>query len=159
MKNSELRKTIGQRIAAALALRGRKQLDLAKYLGMNEKTANAISYYCKGTRTPNTDQLTKIAKYLDVSADYILGLKVAPTNNTTLQAVCEYTGLTQEAVEELHRMRTDNLKLISDFILLCKTHNNTHAKWFGTVCSACGESTSWNYDCEYCPHCGAKMDE
>lgn len=33
-----------------------------------------------------------------------------------------------------------------------------HGKWFGTVCSACGESTSNYYDCEYCPHCGAKMD-
>lgn len=30
--------------------------------------------------------------------------------------------------------------------------------WFGTVCTACGESTSFYYDCNYCPYCGAKMD-
>ena len=31
-------------------------------------------------------------------------------------------------------------------------------RWFGTVCSACGESTSFYYDCEFCPHCGAEME-
>lgn len=34
-----------------------------------------------------------------------------------------------------------------------------HGVWFGTVCSCCGASTSFSYDCEYCPHCGAKMVE
>lgn len=33
-----------------------------------------------------------------------------------------------------------------------------HGEWCGTVCSACGESTSFYYDCDYCPRCGAKMD-
>ena len=33
-----------------------------------------------------------------------------------------------------------------------------HGEWCGTVCSACGESTSFYYDCYYCPNCGAKMD-
>lgn len=34
-----------------------------------------------------------------------------------------------------------------------------HGKWMGTVCTACGESTSFYYDCDYCPKCGARMDE
>lgn len=34
-----------------------------------------------------------------------------------------------------------------------------HGKWMGTVCTACGESTSNYYDCDYCPHCGARMDK
>ena len=34
-----------------------------------------------------------------------------------------------------------------------------HGVWFGTVCSCCGASTSFSYDCEYCPHCGEKMVE
>ena len=33
-----------------------------------------------------------------------------------------------------------------------------HGVWFGTVCSCCGASTSFSYDCEYCPNCGALMD-
>ena len=34
-----------------------------------------------------------------------------------------------------------------------------HGNWMGTVCSACGKSTSFYYDCDYCPNCGAKMEE
>lgn len=33
-----------------------------------------------------------------------------------------------------------------------------HGEWRGTVCSCCGESTSFYYDCNYCPCCGAIMD-
>ena len=33
-----------------------------------------------------------------------------------------------------------------------------HGKWMGTVCTACGESVSFYYDCDYCPRCGVKMD-
>lgn len=33
-----------------------------------------------------------------------------------------------------------------------------HGEWFGTVCTACGESTSYYFNCDYCPNCGAKMD-
>ena len=33
-----------------------------------------------------------------------------------------------------------------------------HGEWFGTVCSACGESFSCYFDCNYCPNCGAIMD-
>lgn len=33
-----------------------------------------------------------------------------------------------------------------------------HGEWFGTVCTACGESTSDYFNCDYCPRCGAIMD-
>lgn len=33
-----------------------------------------------------------------------------------------------------------------------------HGEWCGTVCSVCGESTSFYYDCRYCPQYGARMD-
>ena len=29
--------------------------------------------------------------------------------------------------------------------------------WMGSVCSECGNSTSFYYDCDYCPNCGADM--
>lgn len=31
-------------------------------------------------------------------------------------------------------------------------------EWHGTVCSACGESTPFYFDCKYCPNCGCKME-
>ncbi len=63
------------------------------------------------------------------------------------------------------------IKAIDDEIYLDKLYKNIeeipavdvapvrHGKWFGTVCTACGESTSFYYDCDYCPQCGAKMDK
>lgn len=39
-----------------------------------------------------------------------------------------------------------------------KNSYRRHGEWLGTVCSCCGESTSFYYDCTYCPHCGAEMD-
>lgn len=33
-----------------------------------------------------------------------------------------------------------------------------YGRWMGTVCSACGSSVSFYFDCDYCPVCGARMD-
>lgn len=67
--------------------------------------------------------------------------------------------------ELLHAIdkRNGRLPLWLDEILMqdCKVADVApvvHGQWFGTVCTACGESTSFYYDCNYCPHCGAKMD-
>lgn len=86
---------IGKRIETALALSGKKQKDLAEYLGI---LPNTISYFCKGTRTPNTEQIIKIAKFLDVSADYLLGLSDAMTIDADIQTACKVTGLSQKAI-------------------------------------------------------------
>lgn len=34
-----------------------------------------------------------------------------------------------------------------------------HGEWQGTVCSMCGASVSNYYDCDFCPKCGAKMQD
>lgn len=65
------KKLIGSRINSALALRGMKQKELARILGV---TDNTVSYYVSGARTPNAEQIIAIANALDVSADYLLGL-------------------------------------------------------------------------------------
>lgn len=86
---------IGRRIETALALSGKKQKDLAEYLGI---LPNTISYFCKGTRTPNTEQIIKIALFLDVSADYLLGLSEAMTIDADIQTACKITGLSEKAI-------------------------------------------------------------
>ena len=96
MASNSSQKKIGFRINAALANQNKKQLDLAEHLHVQ---ANTISYFCSGKRTPNTLQIIEIAKFLHVSADYLLGLSDAPTTDADLRAVCDYTGLSQEMVE------------------------------------------------------------
>ena len=50
--------------------KGVYQADLAKYLGLKQQT---ISAYENGTNEPDLKTLNKIAKYFDVSIDYLIG--------------------------------------------------------------------------------------
>lgn len=75
------------------------QKELADYLGLSRQ---AVSAYCDGSSSPDWRTLTKIRNYFGVSADYLLGLSDNATVEPEVQAVCKYTGLTQEAVETLH---------------------------------------------------------
>lgn len=89
---------IGKRINSALAEKDIKQKELAKKIGVND---NVISYWCSGSRTPNTQQIIQICNVLGVSADYLFGLSDVATNDKDLQYICDYTGLEEEAVKVL----------------------------------------------------------
>lgn len=99
--NNNYNKIIGQRINAALALNSIKQKELAKELGIKD---NVVSYWCSGKRTPNTEQIIEIADFLNVSADYLLGLSNAATSDKDLQFVCDYTGLNKKSVEQIRKL-------------------------------------------------------
>jgi len=90
---------IGQRINTALAARDIKQKELAKQIGVKD---NVVSYWCSGTRIPNTTQIVQIAKVLNVSTDYLFGLSDVATNDKDIKDVCEYTGLNEDSVKTLH---------------------------------------------------------
>lgn len=45
--------------------------------------------------------VVKIARYYNVSTDYLLGLQREPTNDANIIAITEYTGLTKKAVEKI----------------------------------------------------------
>ena len=92
MDINERKKLIGKRLNAALAMRNVKQKDLARHLGIQD---NAVSYFCKGDRTPNTAQLAEICDYLEISADYLLGLSKVSTPDLDVHAVAKATGLSE----------------------------------------------------------------
>lgn len=113
---------IGQRINEALAFRNVKQKELAKELGVKD---NVVSYWCSGSRVPNVQQIMQISNILNVSADYLTGLSEAKTNNIELKAICDYTGLSEDVIENLHAMlveedeENENIidsKFINDFL-------------------------------------------
>ncbi len=98
------KKLIGQRINAALARANKKQKELAQELNVPD---NTISYFTSGKRTPNTEQLVKIAEYLDVSADYLLGMVSEPASNMEVKVICEITGLSEQVINELAKYKKD----------------------------------------------------
>ena len=64
------KRMVGQRINTLLSTHNKKQAELAKYLDIKP---NTISFYCSGERTPNTEQIVKIADFFSVTTDYLLG--------------------------------------------------------------------------------------
>lgn len=65
------RKIIGRRINELLAINDVKQKELAAHLSVSD---NIVSYFVKGARVPNTEQIIKIAKFFNVPTDYLLDI-------------------------------------------------------------------------------------
>lgn len=75
------------------------QDDVAKAIGVSRQ---ALGKWANGETVPDILDLKKLAIYFDVSADYLLGLTDNKTLDITVKAICEYTGLSEDAIEELH---------------------------------------------------------
>lgn len=89
----------GKRLFEIRESRGESQQELADSIGI---TRQSLSRYELGERTANIDLLKKIAKHYNVSTDYLLGLTENTTTDIELQAVCDYTGLSEDAIKELN---------------------------------------------------------
>lgn len=75
------------------------QAELADKLGVKREI---VAFWESGSRVPNVFQIAKIAEVCGVPADYLLDMTPNKTTDTTIQAICDYTGLSEEAVEVLH---------------------------------------------------------
>lgn len=72
------------------------QMELSEKIGISQGVISAIKN--KKVKAPGADTIFRIANFFNVSADYLLGLSKIPTQDAELKAVCEYTGLSQEAI-------------------------------------------------------------
>ena len=89
------------RLRELMESRGTRQEDLTDVLGV--KSRQSVTGYTDGGTVPTSDKLIALAKYFNVSVDYLIGLTDVAKPDTDLQAVCDYTGLSEEAVEGLHK--------------------------------------------------------
>lgn len=64
-------KIMNERLRQLRKEKGVEQKVVAKAIGV---TVNAYAHYEQGIREPSYDILVKIAKYFDVSTDYLLGV-------------------------------------------------------------------------------------
>lgn len=74
------------RLKAVRVKSGHTQESLAEQL---ETDKRAISRWESGTFTPNTETLIRLAKVLDVSADYLLGLSDDPMPHMRIDNMTE----------------------------------------------------------------------
>ncbi len=73
--------------------------QLADILGVSRAS---LEYYEKGKRTPDIEVLYKLSEHFNVTADYLIGRTDKCGKSTDENAVCEYTGLSEQAVKELN---------------------------------------------------------
>ncbi len=99
----DLYKKIGLRIAGLIEAHGETQAVLANALGYDDH--QTVTYWVNGKRKPNLGQLLAIAQRYNVSMDYLTTFSDAKTDVTPegkeLQFVCDYTGLSVDAVNSL----------------------------------------------------------
>ena len=90
---------IGNRITTVREQHNESQETLAAALGVKRQM---VGYWETGERSVKAEVLYQIADRYNVSADYLLGLSEAMTMEPELKAVCDYVGLSEAAVAELH---------------------------------------------------------
>lgn len=99
-------KITGERISELRKKKGLKQSELAQRLSVSRQI---ISYYETGARMPNTEDIVLLAEFFNTTTDYLLGVSDVSSTNIDLKAVCDYTGLSEEAVKILHGAYEDSV--------------------------------------------------
>ena len=82
--------------------KGVSQETVARDLGVSKST---IGLYETGDTLPDVKTLSDLAKYYGVSADYLAGLSNVRSSNTTLKALCEYTGFSESSLKMIEFFR------------------------------------------------------
>lgn len=85
-----------------LQLCAQEDKALAQWGAIFHTTRQTISNWQTGESVPDIIKLADIAQYFGVSTDYLLGLSDTKSPDAGAKAAVEYTGLSEEAVEQLH---------------------------------------------------------
>lgn len=94
-----------KRLAEVLKEKRLSQKDLAELSGV---TTSSLSPWLKGTTEPKIYGVAQIAKALNISIDYLLGLSDVKTPDIKMQAISRGTGLSDKAIKKLKRLKRDN---------------------------------------------------
>lgn len=90
------------------------QDDVAKAIGVSRQ---ALGKWANGETVPDILDLKKLAKYFNVSADYLLGLNDIQTTNPDLIKACKYTGLDETSINTIAKITNDYpIEIIEFFI-------------------------------------------
>lgn len=96
--------------------------QIAREVGLD---ASTITKYYNGDRHLSVSAIRKFANYFNVSSDYLLGLSNAPTNDKDLQAICDYTGLSEKAILNLRQYNIVDISIVENFALSKEDVPNT----------------------------------
>lgn len=96
-------------------LRGKKSLqEVAHDLEISRAT---LGYYENGDRKPDTEILIRIAKYYNVSSDYLLGLTDVVTQDINDRLISKKTGLIEDSLQFLYKNNSIDEKIAINVLL------------------------------------------
>lgn len=111
-KNDRYNDIFPTRLRGMLKERNATHAALAAVLGVSNQ---AVSLYCNGGTQPKIEDIAKIARFLDVSTDYLFGLSDIRTTNPATKSLCESLGLSEMSVEYLKN--DPEVKNVVDFLI------------------------------------------
>jgi len=89
-------------------LRLEKKISQSKLADDLNISRVSMSYYETGSRCPDVNLLIKFADYFGVSLDYLAGRSDIKSIDTDIQAICEYTGLSEKSVGSLREVKLED---------------------------------------------------
>ncbi|MGM9603001.1 MAG: helix-turn-helix domain-containing protein [Faecousia sp.] len=101
---ARMEEPFAQRLTSLIAEHNNAK-DLQNELGISPQ---AISQYKNGDTRPSLENICKIADFYHVSVDYLLGRTDAKSTDYNIQAVHEYTGLSELAIQKLKELNEYN---------------------------------------------------
>lgn len=72
--------------------------DIAQAIGV---TRQGVGKWVNGESVPDVLTVAKLAKFLGVSVDYLAGNSNIKSADVNIQAICEYTGLSEKCVKSI----------------------------------------------------------
>lgn len=126
--------------------------DVSVMADLLECSTQAINQYKQGTSTPQISKLIKIAQHYKVSVDWLLGLTPERTTNIEVKAICNYTGLSENAIALFREMtKVDNERELSRFF-----EDNIGKDFLRSIISFCDDV---KYDGEFRKMLAGTSDE
>lgn len=128
--NKGCKEIFAERLKKLRSESGLSQEKLARELGISK---GSLGFYETYKNTPDIEVLNSVAKYFNVSTNYLLGISENKTTNAELQDVCDYTGLSENAIEYIKSInereryilnllfKTNEMKEIVNSIRICAT--------------------------------------
>lgn len=90
-----------------------KRVSQAEVADLLDVSRQAVSRYCDGSSGPDWETIVQLARYFDVSVDYLLGVSAIKSTEIETKQICQTTGLSEDAlhgielIKEISSVRID----------------------------------------------------